>query len=157
MSDSILIAVTLQRRSITGAIFRRHHLEDLLVRQFPHEQQKATNSVTGFLERILEEHDIELAVFETNDVASEHVKQLVVQAKECFRAEGIPLVEVRTETLFQNFAIPPLRRRDQLRSIARSFWPLWARNEPETATPDAAALGLYAATERLFNIYSEQT
>ncbi len=157
MFDLTLAAVSIQRRSAAIAIFRKTHLEEMLTRQFPNDQAKAENAVIGFVRQVLERNRVGLIAIETADAKSARVGKFWQDATEVFHSESIPVQEVQTETLYQSFAVPPLRNRDQLRKIAQSIWPELDNREFVRAALDAAALGLFVQTERLFVLNSPQS
>ncbi len=157
MPDLTLAAIIIRRRTAVIALFRKTGIEDILVRELSSDLQKAENSVTGFLRQTLERHHIELVAMENVEHQTARIQQLHKQAESVLRAEGMPIQEVPLAELFQSFAIPPLRQRSQLRRIARSIWPALNDRRLGQVGSDAAALGLYLQTERLFNLNSPQS
>jgi hypothetical protein len=152
MPNMTLAAVAVQRRSIAIALFRRTHLEEVLVRQLPTEAIKAGNSLVGFLRQVLERHPIEVAAFEVADDEGTRIHQYLQQVEDILRPAGVPLFKIPQQELFRSFAVSPLRRKDPLRRIVRSIWPILNSQEFGHAALDAAALGLHVQTERLFTI-----
>jgi hypothetical protein len=156
MFDSTLAAVSIQRRAAAIAIFRKSHLEEVFTRQFPNDLRIAENRMIGFIRRVLDRSRVGLVTVETADTKSDRIRGLWQVANEIFRAEGIPIQATASDILYNSFAVPPLRNRDQLRRIARSIWPQLDNRESGRVALDAAVLGLHTQTERLFTINSPQ-
>ena len=91
MPNMTLAAVAVQRRSIAIALFRRTHLEEVLVRQLPTEAIKAGNSLVGFLRQVLERHPIEVAAFEVADDEGTRIHQYLQQVEVGFVAAAVPV------------------------------------------------------------------
>ena len=157
MLNLTLAAVAIQRRSAAIALFRQTHLEEVLVRQLSTDQTKAENTLIGFVRQVIERHRVQLAVFEIAAKKSERIRTLSDDAEEICRSKGIPITRIPEQELFQSFAVPALRRRDPLRKIARSLWPILNSPSFGHASLDAAALGLCAQTKRLFALNSSQS
>jgi hypothetical protein len=158
MFDLTLGALSLQRRSAAIAIFRKTQLEDIITRQFPNDVSKAESAVVAFVRRVLERTTLDLVAVESVDTKSDRITKLWRGAREVIQIEGMLVQEVRTESLYQSFAIPPLRNRDQLRKIVQSIWPqLEDTRESDHPALDAVALGLFLQTERLFALNSPQS
>lgn len=154
MLNLTLAAVAIQRRAVAIALFRQTHLEEVLVRQLSTDQTKARSTLIGFVRQVVERHQFQLAVFELAGKQSERIQILRKDAEEICRSEGIPITAIVEQKLFRSFATPALRRKDPLRKIARSLWPILNSPRFGHASLDAAALGLHAQVERLFNINS---
>ena len=77
-----------------------------------------------------------------------HRSEFRLQTLEHLREEGIPMWQVDRPALLSAYGIPPIKTRQNLRQIAKSVWP--ALESGSDALLDAALLGLYVQTERLF-------
>jgi hypothetical protein len=157
MSDLTLAAISIRRRTAAIAVFRKTHLDDVLIRELATNQQKAENSIAGFVRQFLAQHQIELVAIENRPEQSSRIQQLYEIATTVLRTESVPIQVVPEEDLFQSFAIPPVQYRSQLRKIAQSIWPQLDNREFGRAPIDAAALGLFVQTERLFILNSPQS
>lgn len=158
MFDLTLAALSIQRRAAAIAVFRKTHLEEVFTRQFPNDLMIAENRMIGFVRRVLERNRVELVAFETANIKlTNRTRGFWQVANGIFHAEGIPIQTIPSDVLYNSFAVPPLRNRDQLRKIARSVWPQLDNRAADRAALDAAALGLFVQTERLFAINSPQT
>ena len=156
MLNLTLAAVAIQRRSVAIALFRQTHLEEVLVRRLSSNRTRARNSLIGFVRQVIERHQVQLTVFEIANKESERIRALSNGAQEICRSKGVPITRIPEQELFQSFAVPALRRRDPLRKIARSLWPILNSPSFGHASLDAAALGLCAQTKRLFALNSPQ-
>ena len=154
MSSQISAAIAIRRRSAAIALFHQTHLEDVLERQFPTESTKAEASLASFIYRTLNEFPIEQASLEDASGPSERVVRFYGQAEGLLRNEAVPIEKIDEQELYESFAVPPLKRRDQLRNIIRTILPALDSPEVGLAALDAAALGLYCEIERLFRINS---
>jgi hypothetical protein len=74
---------------------------------------------------------------------------------EALRPKAIGILEISREDLFQAFSYPPLHSRQELREIASDIYPVLNQEPGQPWTHDAAALGLYVQTERLFNTINQ--
>jgi hypothetical protein len=64
---------------------------------------------------------------------------------------AMSVTETPKKDLFLAFSHPPLRSRTELRQVMSTIWPVLDHDSGRPFTQDAAALGLYVQTERLFN------
>lgn len=64
MSDQILLAIKVERRSIAAAVFEGTHLDYTQVRQLPSNREKVNTSVIGFLNLMFSHFKIDAAALE---------------------------------------------------------------------------------------------
>jgi hypothetical protein len=64
----------------------------------------------------------------------------------------LPIWEIPRTALLEAYGHPPLKSRRELRQIATTIWPVLAGTHAKVFIQDAAVLGLYVQTERLFII-----
>jgi hypothetical protein len=154
MTDHKLAALAVERRTVAVAFFRKSQIEDLIIWHLPADLSRALNSLTTFLNQVLERNSIEHFAFASpTDEASDRQKQLIAVCIERARAAGIPFVEVRDQDLFAAYSHPALERREQVRQVGRVIWPSLDSKTVVRSAIDAALLGLYTQIERLFGLF----
>jgi len=145
-----LAAFKIERRSIAVAVCQGERLDHTQTRQLSSVREKAERSAAGFVNWILSHLQIESAAVEfiesSSDIQRAVLSRVVVQT---LRESGIPLWEIPKQELFAGYCHPRLRSRRELRGVISSIWPALEGGE---GVLDAAALGLYVQTERLFII-----
>jgi hypothetical protein len=154
MTDHKLAALALDRRTVALAFFRRSQIEDLIIWHLPADLPRALNSLSTFLNQVIERNPIEHFAFTCpTDGASTRQMQLTVVCIERARAAGIPFVEVRDQDLFAAYSHPAVERREQVRQVGRVIWPSLDSKPTVRAAVDAALLGLYVQVDRLFGFF----
>lgn len=149
--ETTLAAFIIERRTVAFALFTNSRLDGISIRHIPAEISKAEHSVTGFLNRTFDvQHITFIALAQLRANSSKRAAILHRAAIDAIRAVGIPLIEVPDERLFDSYAHPALRKREQLRRIARSIWPSLNNARATHSAQDAALLGLHTQVERLF-------
>jgi hypothetical protein len=144
MTDT-LISVVPKRRAVAVAIFSQMKLERMEVRQLSDDPLKAETTVYRLLSRLLEQHPAATAAVEAFPKTSTTRRaELARLAHELLADHGIPVMRVKTVTLFRAFRLPACRARHQLRSIIATCWPALLPRFGTGAVLDAAALGLYS-------------
>jgi hypothetical protein len=153
MQESVLAAVHIHRRSAAIAVFRGVHLEQVYTRHFESDLSKAQRSLTTFLRRTFGHTEIQSAAVETV-LSTKHprVYQLYKGGLQTLREDAISVWEVAPDDLLLAFGAPPLSRRGQLRTIAKTIWPVLNSKDYEQVALDASVLGLYVQAERLLNV-----
>ena len=152
MKDSKLAAIAMTRRTLAVTIFSETRLDYTQVRHLSSSHDKAEDSTVGFVRWIVATFGVDSAALETvtpGDTSRRAVLSRLVLG--ILREEGVPVWEVSKQQLFDAFAIPPLRGQRELREIIVSFWPVLNTRGRSPVSLDAAALGLYVETERLFS------
>ena len=152
-SRSRLCAIRIERRAVAVAILDEEHLQHVDSRQLSSSSEKAVESAVGFItRRVMDQFQFTSAALEVipngHEIQRTLLHQAVVQA---LRPKAIGILEVPKSDLFQGFSHPPLRSRKELREIASDIFPVLDQEPGRPWTHDAAALGLYVQTERLFN------
>jgi hypothetical protein len=71
------------------------------------------------------------------------------------RPKGIGILEIPKSDLLEAFAYPALDSRKELRKVISDIFPVLDQEPGQPWTADAAALGLYVQTERLFNTINQ--
>lgn len=151
MIEITLAALSIERRTVALALFTNCRLDEIAVRHVPSELTKASHSVTGFLNSTFDLQHINFMVLAQPAANFSRRAEILHQtAIDTIRAAGIPLLEVPEEQLLDSYAHPALRRREQLRRIARSIWPSLNNARATHSAQDAALLGLHTQVERLF-------
>ena len=154
MNYLILAAISIERRAVCLTLFRQVQLEDVLVRQLPADEVRATNAVIGFLNQVIEREQVGYVAFiKPPGSVSSRYRQFYSASVQVIRAKGIPCIEIPESDLFSAYGYPTLKRRDQLRKIGRTIWPSLNSQTVTRASVDAAVLGLYVQVERLLKIY----
>ncbi len=147
-----LLAIKVERRSIAVAVFIGNRLDDSQVRHLSSNADRAESSAVGFITWAVENFGIESAALErmTNgrEIRRTALHRAVLAA---LRDNSMPVWEVGKQQLFEVFGHPPLRSRTELRQIMEAIvWPVLEGGRSSNQKLDAAALGLYVQTERLF-------
>lgn len=151
--SSHLVAIRVERRAVAVAVFAGDHLEYTQVRQLSSAKDKALASAVGFVNWIAEQFHLDSAAMESVPAVDEIQRLVLYQAvTTALREHMLPIWEVTKQDLFQAFGHPPVRTRKELRQIVAHLWPVLAGSNGKSFTQDAAGLGLYVQTERLFII-----
>jgi hypothetical protein len=148
-----LLAIKVERRSVAAVIFAGQHLDYTQVRNLSSAASQAVGSTFGFLSWLLTNFDIESAAIEklSGDIEirrSELSRSIVA----ILRGNGVPIWEVDKTQLFEAYGYPKLKSRVELRHVVRSIWPILSTGKGQNQILDAAALGLWVQSERLFII-----
>jgi hypothetical protein len=127
-----------------------HHTDGIQLSSSP---EKALASAVGFItRRVMEKFDFESAAFEIIPNGHEVQRLILHQATvQALGAKAIGILETSKADLFQAFGNPPLHSRKELREILSRIYPALDSEPGGPWIHDAAALGLYVQTERLFN------
>ncbi len=148
-----LAAIRIDRRAVAVAILNGEHLHHTDACQLSSSPEKALDSAVGFItRRVLDKFDFESAALEI--IPNCHEVQRAILHRATVRALGakaIGILETSKDELFQAFGHPPLRSRKELREIMSQIYPALDQEPGAPWIHDAAALGLYVQTERLFN------
>ena len=150
--DSCVIAVRIERRAVAIAILRGDHLHYADSRQLSSVQNKAIDSAAGFVTRMIERFRCDYAALEI--VPNDHEVQRTLLHQAILRVlnvQAIGITEVEKSGLLRSFAYPAPRFRSTVREIISNVYPVLNEAPGQPWVYDAAALGLYVQTERLFN------
>ena len=150
--STILAGIRIERRSIGAVIFRDLRIEAVRVRQLPSNLSKAESSAAGFINQLVQDHAFESAAVEAVSPNEEHQRATVTNTV-CrqLRESAISLWELNGKAVAATFGHPPLTTRTELREVVQNIWPQINVRDGQLCALDAAALGLFIQTERLFN------
>jgi hypothetical protein len=149
---SRLAAIRIERRAVAVATLTGDHLKHADARQLSSSPNKALGSATGFVTRFLERFRCESAALEIIPDGHEVQRTLLHQAVlRVLSAQAIGIIEVPKADLMTAFSYPVSRFRSDLRKTISDIYPSLSEGPGCPWTYDAAALGLYVQTERLFN------
>ncbi len=147
-----IAAIRVERRAVAVAILTAEHLEYTQPRQLASVPEKAIASAVSFVCRMIEKFPVTSVALESipngHEIQRALLQRAIVQA---LTGQSISIWEVSKADLFAAFGHPPLDARKQLREIASQLYPVLQEELGRPWTQDAAALGLYVQTERLFN------
>jgi hypothetical protein len=148
-----LAAIRIDRRSVAVAILNGDHLHHTDARQLSSSPDKALASAVGFItRRVMEKFDFESAAFEIIPNGHEVQRLILHRATvQALSAKAIGILETSKADLLQAFGNPPVDSRKELREIIARIYPTLDSEPGGPWIHDAAALGLYVQTERLFN------
>jgi hypothetical protein len=150
-NGATLLAVRVERRSVAAAIFQGGQLEYTQVRQLSSSKEKALSSAVGFINWIGSCFDLESAVLEAIELGEEFQRRALHEAvQQALRDQALPIWTIPKHDLFAAYGSPALKSRKELREVISTIWPVLAGANGKAFIHDAAALGLYVQTERLF-------
>lgn len=146
-----LLAVRVERRSIAAAVFCGDHLEYTQMRHLSSTKEKALSSAVGFVNWLLESFAIESVALEALASVEEIQRRILTDViTETLRDRMLPIWQISKAQLFEACGHPALKSRKEVREVIAAIWPVLAGTNGQTFIRDAAALGLYVQTERLF-------
>lgn len=147
-----LLAIKVERRSVAIAVFVGTRLDFHDVRELSSKAEKAEASAAGFVSWALANFEIESATVERMANGAEIRRSILNKTiLNLLRAGSIPIWEVAKREVLEAYSHPPLQSRADLRQVAQSIlWSMFTTDKPHSQEVDAAALGLYVQTERLF-------
>jgi len=148
-SSGKLLALKIERRTVSAAGFCGTRLEFTDSRELSSVASKAIASSSGFLDWVCQVFDSDSVALEpeiTGEIRRAALHKAIVAI---IRERGFSIRETPKAELIASFAVPAPRTRRELREIVCSIWPIL---DPDRfGILDAAALGLYVQTERLFS------
>jgi len=156
-SRSRLCAIRIERRAIAIAILDGERLQHADIRQLSSSPEKAVDSVARFItRRVIEKIQFPSAALEVIPNGHEKLRTLLYDAViRALRPKGIGILEISKAELLQAFGYPHLNSRKELQNVMSSIFPILDQEPGGPWTHDAAALGLYVQTERLFNTINQ--
>jgi hypothetical protein len=156
-SRSNLCAIRIERRAVAVAILEGDHLLYVAARELSSSPGKAVESASRFItRRVTEQFQFASAALEIIPNGHEKQRLLLHQAVlQALRPMGIGILEVSRTDMLQAFGYPPPHSRQELREIVSDIYPVLDQEQGQPWTHDAAALGLYVQTERLFNTINQ--
>jgi hypothetical protein len=154
MKHFSLAAFSAERRIAALALFQGTHLEDTKLRHLPLDNNKASGSVRELVTRTLEHYQPDfIAIASPSSKVSNRIRGFCTAVKEIANGLGIPAVEVDDPSLMCAYGSPPLTRKEHIRRAGRAIWPGLNDAKARRAAVDAATVGLYVQTERLFSLH----
>ena len=152
MPKTRMAAIRIDRRSLAVAILTGAHLEYTQPRQLSSSPEKATLTAATFIGNIVDKFQIKSAALETIPNGHERRRTLLHQAvRRVLIEQSVSMWDVPKSSLLDSFAWPAVRFRKDLRAIASGIYPVLNEQPGRPWTQDAAVLGLFVQTERLFN------
>ena len=156
MKQFPLAAFSAERRVAALALFQGTHLEDTKLRHLPVDNDKASGSVRELVTRTLEHYRPQfIAIASPSRKASNRIRGFCTAVREIANNLGIPAIEVDDPSLMRAYGLPPLTRKEHIRSAGRAIWPGLNDAKAKRAAVDAATAGLYVQMERLFSLHEE--
>jgi len=148
-----LAAIRIDRRAVAVAILNGEHLHHTDACQLSSSPDKALASAISFIaRRVLDKFDFESAALEIIPIGQEVQRAILHRATlRALSTKAIGILEASKTELFQAFGSPQLHSRKELRKIVSRIYPVLDEEPGSPWIHDAAALGLYVQTERLFN------
>lgn len=152
-----LAAITIDRRTVALAVFEDLRITFAKTRYLSSDLHPAEKTVLDFINSYLERFSVDAVAVETTpgaaQIRSARLRAAVIAE---IRKSGTPIWEVRIESLLSAFGHPPLRYRLNLRRVVSTIWPTLNERRLGGIAQDAAALGLYAQTERLLSLHEPE-
>lgn len=143
-----LLALKVERRTVAAACFYGTRLEFTESRELSSDPAKAVSSAIGFLNWICQVFDSDSAALETEQDSEIRRAALHHAIVASLRQQSFSIRETPKFEILRTFGVPAPRTRREMREVIGSIWPILDSGRP--AVLDAAALGLYVQTERLF-------
>jgi hypothetical protein len=154
--QSRLGAIRIERRAVGFAILRGDHLIHADGRQLSSAPDKALDNAVSFVTRFLERFPCESAAMEIIPNGHEAQRSLLNDAVlRVLSAQGMGIIEVSKVDFLAAFGYPAPRFRSDLRETISAIYPVLDQQPGGPWSHDAAALGLYALTERRFNTINQ--
>ena len=152
-----LVAIRIERRAVGFATLRGDRLIHADARQLSSSPERALDNAVSFATRFLERFPCESVALEIIPNGHEVQRTLLHQAVlRILGQHGTGIVEIPKANLLRAFGYPGLRYRGDLRKIISDIYPVLDEQPGLPWTHDAAALGLYVQTERLFNSINQR-
>jgi hypothetical protein len=150
MANHKLLALKINRRSISAVVFADTHIDYTQVRTLVADEARSLSSALGFVRWIARAFAVSGAALE-HLPAESRIRRAVLSRviAETLRSAAVPVWEVEKRDLLAAFASPPLRTRKELGEVVKTLWPMLASDPNESGMLDAAAAGLYLQIERL--------
>jgi hypothetical protein len=147
-----LLAIRIERRAVALAVFSGDHLRHADARQLSSVPDKALDTAASFVTRFLGKFRFGSAALEIVPNGHEIQRTLLHRSViDVLGHEAIGIQQVSKKDLLEAFGHPELRSRRELRKIISNIYPVLDQSFGNPWTHDAAALGLYVQTERVFN------
>jgi hypothetical protein len=143
-----LLAIKVERRSVAIAFFIGTQLDYAQTHHLPSAWNKAGASVSGFVSSMVGHLKVRSAALEQLVLAHGNQRLIVNGIVETvLTGYGLPLATAEKTSLCASYGHPAPNSREEVRRTVHAIWPVLG---PNVGILDAAALGLYIQTERLF-------
>jgi hypothetical protein len=147
-----LVALRIERRIISAAVFEGHHLEHADSLHLASTYPKALDGATGYINRIKTMFLIETALVEKQTTSDPTWRaKLTTKVVSQLRGAGVPVFEIDPADLLPAFRNPPAQSRAEVRRSVGLIWPSLVTDKKHCSCLDAAALGLYFQIQRLLS------
>jgi len=148
-----LCAIRVERRAIAIAILNGERLEFVDGRHLATSQDKAIATVGSFIGKTMATFAFESAALEEIPQGHDVQRTLLQRAAiDALSESAVGLWIGPKADIMAAFGYPPPVSRRELREVVSQIYPVLNEEPGRPWTLDAAALGLYVQTERLFNI-----
>jgi hypothetical protein len=147
-----LAAIKVSRRTVAIAIFKGQSLHYAEIRHLSSRPDMAVASAVSYLVWTLGQFYIQVAALEEAVTSEEARSAEIIDALVAeLRRQTLPFRLVSKQTVFESFAVEPLKTRKELREVITTFWPQLGTRDFDPSILDAAAVGLYAQVESLLS------
>jgi hypothetical protein len=149
---SRLLAIKVERRTVSAVILQGRHLEDVETRHLSSFRAKAEESTVAFIRWLVANFEVESAAMEV--VATDLGSQRSVLDRiitDVLTDQFLPIQRLPKMDFISTFRHPDPKSRNAAREVVQMIWPIL---EDDPGILDAVALGLYVQTERLFANFS---
>lgn len=152
MGHRTLLALRIERRSITLAVFCGLRLEHIQVRQLASKRDSALRNAEEFLRWALVAFDVSSVAIDGADAGRTGTWRTALQelVVEVLRTEAIALWEEPLPNLLSGFGYPTCKSRQALRRVTLAMLPEWVSSADAPSKIDAVALGYHVQTVRQF-------
>ena len=143
-----LLAIKVERRTVSAAVFFGRQLEDTETRHLSSIRSKAEGSAASFIRWFTDNCDVESAAIER--LPSDYEMQRSMLQRMIVAVLGdrmLPISVVPKIDMIASFAHPEPTSRREMREVSQAIWPVL---NADAGILDAVSLGLYLQTERLF-------
>jgi len=145
-----LASIVTGHRLVAMAVFKGLSLDFCRVRHLSDSPDAAERAAIGFVKLVIDKFGVTAAAIETPRVERGRPTLHAALIIQTLRRDAISLWQVETQNLLIAYGMPALQTRKILREIAKSIWPAFDSNPHADALRDAALVGLYVQSERLF-------
>jgi len=145
-------AIRVERRAVAIVVFAGDHLKHADGVHLSTSIDRARNTAAAFLEKIISKFRFETLAIEAIAGSPDVQRtQLLDDVRQIAHEAGLAVAEVAETEIFRSFGHPRLRARRDTREVISTIFPVLDQASGRPWTYDAAALGLFVQTDRLFN------
>lgn len=150
IDDSKVLALKVERRTVAVAGFTGDRLDFTRILHLSSGRDRAFECAINFLSRTLVSFRPDSAAIEITDDEDTQRAELVRTLVAVLKGHFLPVWSVAKKLLFDAFAYPAVRTRNELRETAGHIWPLPLNGGVHSLERDAAMLGLWVYLQRPF-------